>query len=101
MNMVLQHLKVIAHHYNNLVMDYQDHTQDKIITKYNSCIKAKQVHDLIISKQPSYIKSDKVHTCPANTMSALAGTPFSLQSAYRSLYRRNLLVALYIDDKIE
>ena len=36
-----RHLKVIAHHYNNLVMDYQDHTQDKIITRYNSIIKAK------------------------------------------------------------
>ena len=39
------HLKVIAHHYKNFVMDYQDHTQDKIITRYNSCIKAKQAHD--------------------------------------------------------
>ena len=38
-------LKVIAHHYKNLVMDYQDRTQDKIITRYNSCIKAKQAHD--------------------------------------------------------
>ena len=26
-------------------MDYQDHTQDKIITRYNSFIKAKQAHD--------------------------------------------------------
>ena len=26
-------------------MDYQDHTQNKIITRYNSCIKAKQAHD--------------------------------------------------------
>ena len=26
-------------------MDYQDQTQDKIITRYNSCIKAKHAHD--------------------------------------------------------
>ena len=38
-------LKVIAHHYKNLEMDYQDHTQDTIITGYNSCIKSKQAHD--------------------------------------------------------
>ena len=39
------HLKVIAYHYKNLLMDYEDHTQDKIITRYNSCIKEKQDHD--------------------------------------------------------
>ena len=26
-------------------MDYQYHTQDKIITRYSSCIKAKQAHN--------------------------------------------------------
>ena len=38
-------LKVIGHHYKNLVMDYQYHTQDKVITRYNSCIKSKQAPD--------------------------------------------------------
>ena len=32
-------------------MHYQNHTQDKIITRYNSCIKAKQAHDYIHFKE--------------------------------------------------
>ena len=39
------HLKIAAFHQKNLVMDQQDHTQDKIIIKYKSRIKAKQAHD--------------------------------------------------------
>ena len=47
---------------------------------------------IIISKKPSYIKRNIVHTFPANTISALG---------WNSSLPYNMLVTLYIEDKIE
>ena len=81
-------LKIIAHHYKNIVMDYQYHTQDKIITRYNSCIKAKQALDYNHFKVAILHKGKKSVYMPYQYhLSPWLELLYPLQSAFRSLYK--------------
>ena len=66
-------------------MDYEDHTQDKIITRYNSCIKEKHAHDynhfkeaiLHKEKQSAYMPF-QYHLSPWLELLFLTSTPLFL-----------------------